>query len=180
MRKKRLGSRVLEAPTGSFLGADTRRWISFLLAFYSDPHPRHCLPALHSQIASPPTSSVPSREAQGNRTRGDSRLPGRAEGRADLRTGCRLEEHPPTHPEIRVHLILVGKGGVETRPTALHSPTPSSRRRESQDSGSSSGGLAGISALDLGLIITAWLLLLLLLLLFFIQGRKTEKTVGFI
>ena len=178
MRKKRLGSRVLEAPAGSFLGADTRRWIPFLFAFYSDPHPRHFLPALHSQIASPPTSSVPSREAQGNRTRGDSRLPGRAEGRADLRTGCRLEEH--THTEIRVHLILVGKGGVETRPTALHSPTPSSRRRESQDSGSSSGGLAGISALDLGLIITAWLVLLLLLLLFFIQGRKTEKTVGFI
>lgn len=118
MRKKRLGSLVLEAPTGSFLGADTRRWISFLFAFYSDPHPRHFLPALHSQIASPPTSSVPSREAQGNRTRGDSRLPGRAEGRADLRTGCRLGEHTRTHTDTCV-FDFSGQGG---RPDAAHRP----------------------------------------------------------
>lgn len=65
VRKKRLRSLVLEAPAGLFLGANTRRWISFLFALYSDPHPRRFLPALRSQIASPPPPQSPPGKRRG-------------------------------------------------------------------------------------------------------------------
>jgi hypothetical protein len=83
-----------------------------------------------------------------------------------------------------VYLILVGKGASRGSPPPASHPTPSSHQRELQDSVSSSGGPAGISALDLGLIITAWLSLLLLFdfisFLFNPREKKKKRTVGFI
>lgn len=159
MRKKRLRSFVLEAPTGLFLGAYTRRWISFLFAFYSDPHPRRFLPALHSQVASPHRP----RPLPGSAGESDPR--GLAPSRTSRGEGRPEDRLSAWKADIHIDTCIFdfsGQGGVERRPAALHPSIPSSQWRESEDSGSSSGGLAGIAALDLGLINTAWLLLLLL------------------
>lgn len=150
--------------------------------FFPDPHPRRFLPAPRTPVASPPPPQAPPKERRGSDPRGPA-PPGPAEGR---QTSGRLSAAKQTSTDSPSSLLLVGKGASRGA-HRLPSFTPSSQRRKSQDSGSSSGGLAGISALDLGLIITARLLLLLLLLLFFFtQGRKTKrakkakKTLGFI
>lgn len=170
-RKKRLRSLVFQAPAGLFPDSYPRRWIAYLFAFYSDPHPRRFRPTPHTPVASPLPPQAPPQERRGSDPRGLA-PPGPAEG---PQSSGPLLAGKQTSTDIPVYLILVGKGA--SRGVHRHSsPTPSSQRRESPDSGSSSGGLAGISTLDLGLIITPWLLLL-----FLPKGeRQKNKTVGFI
>lgn len=178
-RKKRLQSLVLQALAGLFPGAAPIGGLLpicffFLTPILTDPFQPSTVPS-----PLPPPPPAPPEEHRGSDPRGPA-PPGPAEGR---QTSGSLSAGKQTSTDIPVYLILVGKGasrGAHRPPF----PTPSSQRRKSQDSGYSSGGLAGISALDLGLIITAWLLLLLLFLFYLREKDKkkpqNQKPVGFI
>lgn len=168
-RKKRLGSLALQAPAGLLPGASPRRWIAFLFAFYSDPRPRRFLPTFRSPVASPPPPQAPPEEHRGS-DRGDPRSRAGG-GTAERRTAVGWEAASTDTP---VYFILVGAGRREGPPPCF--PTPSSQGRESQDSGSPSGGLAGISALDLGLIIAAWLYYCHFYFILFLPKGERQKT----
>lgn len=112
-RKKRLQSRVLQALAGLFPGASPiGGLLSICVFFVVDPHPRRFLPALHCPITSPPTSSSPSRGAQGIGPTG-TRASRTSRGTADLgiAVGWEADIHRYT-----CAFDFSGQGGFGRRP----------------------------------------------------------------
>lgn len=166
-RKKRLGSRALQAPAGLLPGASPRRWIAVLLAFYSDPHPRRFLPTLRSPVASPPHLPGPLQRNTGHRAAG-TRAPGRrAEGRRSA--------GPLSAGSTAAHTCALhsgGRGASRGPPPASPPPPARGESRRTQD-------LHGRTRWDLRIGFGAddrclAVLLLSLLLAFLTQGRKTK------
>lgn len=171
VRKKRLRSLVLEAPAGLFLGAYTRRWISFLFAFYSDPpSPPPSSPRSHR--ASPPPPQSPPGKRGGIGPAGTRAFPGER-GRADLRTrlpACQADTHTAT-------CVLVSVGGGR-RGAARRTPSPTSPARGENRR---TRIFAGWASWDLRIGFGAdSLCLAIIFIIFFYPREKDKKTVGFI